>query len=267
MSRPDLIKNLTLPKEWNYPPSLLYSDKQAQAIQDSGNGVLLRLPRPLDAHEAISSELFQQDMNHPSAAGHQFIANLIIEKLEQIKFRTNHDETLRPFDLIDQCEAWIRTGDTSIRRDTNLVMNEFKPGKFALEARSPHTWFKVFNENRIPAVLRLLYMATSPDCLYSSTRLSIEGGDSVEVTCKKLEYTWDVHVSQQIHVGKVPPGESIVRVDALEGGGQWPFRLVGVLLMPDDCDNRMVVDRLRCTTMPNINGRVMDGLQPYYEQR
>ena len=156
-------------------------------MHDSANGVLLKFPRPLDAHEAISSPLLHNDMNHPSEAGHQLIANTILKKMQEMHFRTNHDDTLGPFDSIDQCETWLQTSVTSITHDTNLVMTEFKRGKFALEAKNQHTWIKVFNENNKPVELTLEYMVTSPDCLYSDTRISIDGGASVEVTCKKLD--------------------------------------------------------------------------------
>ena len=254
LSIPALVKASTLSNQWEYGPSNHYSDEQVKEMHDSANGVMLKFPRPLDAHEAILSPLLLPDMNHPSEAGHQLIADTILKKMQEMNFRANHDDTLGSFDSIDQCKTWLQTGVTSITHDTNLVMTEFKRGKFALEAKNPHTWIKVFNENNKPVELTLEYMVTSPDCLYSDARISIDGGASVEVTCKKLDYTWEVHVAEQIHVGTVPPGVSIVRIDALEGGGQWPFRMIGILLMEDACENAAVISRLRCTSIPSANG-------------
>ena len=57
---------------------------------------------------------------------------------------------------------------------------------------------------------------------------------------------------EKIHVGTVPPGVSIVRIDALEGGGQWPFRMIGILLMKDACENTDIISRLRCTSIPSV---------------
>ena len=139
LSIPALVKASTPSNQWEYPLSGTYSDEQVKEMHDSANGVLLKFPRPLDAHEAIPSPLLHNNMNHPSEAGHQLIANTILKKMQEMHFRTNHDDTLGPFDSIDQCETWLQTSVTSITHDTNLVMTEFKRGKFALEAKNPHT--------------------------------------------------------------------------------------------------------------------------------
>ena len=83
-------------------------------------------------------------------------------------------------------------------------------------------------------------MVTRPDCMYPVTRLSIVGGgesDSVTVRCEDLLYPWTVHVTSQMQpIGRVPPGESMLRVEALQpgkGGDKWPFRIVPLRLAPE----------------------------------
>jgi hypothetical protein len=63
-----LVKISTLSNQWEYPLFRTYSDEQVKVMQDSVNGVLLKLSPLLDAHEAILSKLFDEDMNHPSEA-------------------------------------------------------------------------------------------------------------------------------------------------------------------------------------------------------
>ena len=150
-------------------------------------------------------------------------------------FRKHHINTIQPWAEYDHCESWFQTGITSLDHDVSLVMNEFKkgsaknPSKFALEARSPDTWIKIVNPQDQPALLRIEYMVTRPDCMYPVTRLSIVGSgesDSVTVTCEDLPCT-----SQMQPIGRVPPGESMLRVEALQpgkGGDKWPFRIVAL---------------------------------------
>jgi hypothetical protein len=202
------------------------------------NGILLMPARPANAHKAIEehSTLFAGDMIHWAQSGHEFTADRILKKLQEINFRTKHDSTVQPWGAIDSCVSWFKTGITSLTHHPLLVMNEFKPGKFALEARSESTWIKVFNDNKETAELSLEYMNTSPDCLYPTAQITIvSGGTSkdqyVLAECRKLHYRINVHVTEQIHVGKVEPGESVFRISVL-GKGPWPFRILGVALMP-----------------------------------
>ena len=160
-------------------------------------------------------------------------------------FRKHHINTIQPWAEYDHCESWFQTGITSLDHDVGLVMNEFKkgsdknPGKFALETRSPDTWIKIVNPQDQPAHLLIEYMVTRPDCMYLVTRLSIVGSgesDSVTVKCEDLPYPWTVHITSKLQpIGRVPPGESMLRVEALQpgkGGDKWPFRIVALMLAP-----------------------------------
>jgi hypothetical protein len=131
----------------------------------------------------------------------------------------------------------------------DMIIHDFNPSahKFALEVRSPDAWFKVQNTlgggTGEPAYLTIEYMITSPDCMYPEIVVHISsGGDDQSLSnakntpkvlgCIKTPYKFQAHISHQVCLSIIPPGESIVGMKAKHEQDQesyeqkWPFRVI-----------------------------------------
>jgi len=229
-------EDLTHPDDWTHTASHSYSEDFARALKKNVGAVMVQAGAGDITPDAYDL-LFLDDLGHFSEIGHRFVADLIRDTLQKQNFRTHHDATVKRWGQEDACENWFRTGHTNLEH--NMAMNEFKPGKYALEARSDDAYIKVNNDHGDMLELTLEYMTTSPDCLYPEVEITTDTYLSVRVECKKLSFPWDVHVTGQLHVGSIMPGETTIRIAPTDsahnrnGEAEWPFRIVGVTLTPD----------------------------------
>lgn len=249
LMRPDFPQHFidsTIAEEWDYPEiATVTQDQLDDAKQLTGPVEWVIVPRPTNAHVAmkLNAHHFVYDLNHYSKAGHQFVKSLISEKLHEINFRTTHDPTVRPWKHLDQCSSWFRTGATSMKH--NMVMSKFSDkGKFALEPSSSQSgrenWIAIdAQDSAQPLELHVEFMTTAPDCLYQNVRLHLYGQSKL-VECKSRPASFEIHVTETIHVGTVLPGvPSLLRIEPLvaddgSDDNKWPFRIVSILLLPTD---------------------------------
>jgi lysophospholipase L1-like esterase len=226
-----LVWDKTQASDWEYTgPTFEQSLLNAlQAID-----VIITKPHwPKNAHEAVGmGSWFFADMHHFSKTGHEFIADTILNELREKNFRTFHDGTLNEWAEKDQCESWFQNGVTTLLHDPNLIMKQFTPGKFALEAHAKQVWIKVFNHDSEPRGLNLDRLVAAPDCRYPDAEISVVGSAASPVSAlcpKDGSWPWQVHVAQEVFLGEIPPGESTILVRLLHGTNKpWPFRIIGV---------------------------------------
>jgi hypothetical protein len=65
---------------------------------------------------------------------------MVYQHLKDSELHTFHDPTIRPWDSIDHCEKWLKTGVSTIdEHSPDIVLKEFVDGKFALKAQAPDT--------------------------------------------------------------------------------------------------------------------------------
>jgi hypothetical protein len=234
-----LLENLTSfvvqqssPSDWGYsPPMFPARFYQQLSLLDVS---IVRPSSPSNLHEAITKygRLFHVDLHHYCAKGHVFLAQTLLSHFHHTNLRIRHDGTLGEWDDEDQCELWIKTGVTkNLKYDTkNLIMNEYAPGKFALEVRGTTAWLKVVNTNDHDKHLSLDTMVAMPECRYPAVEFSVSKDVTpIIVDCpKKSPYAWQVHVVRRISLGVFPPGESTITIRVLSGA-PWPyFRIVGI---------------------------------------
>lgn len=251
-----LVKERTKPEDWGYPHPL--SEAQRQEFDDTVGGHILTLPLPNDAHAILDlryRQLFFPDMNHPTEAGHTFIADSIRLYMKDRHFRTFHDPTVNPWEYTDRCNQWLKDGiiDKSLVTEYErgaMVMNNFKPtrNKFALELRAPHSFLKIQNTLGTNAYLMIEYMITSPNCLYPEIMFHITSVDHIHsanepiaLGCAVAPYPFDVHLSHQVEIGSIPPGESLIHLNAVDESTfaeKWPFRIIAIDLSPESSNKR-----------------------------
>lgn len=244
MSVSALVQERTKPEEWEFGPQHEHTVEQLQEItQPSVQGHYLKVARPANAHTAMAQdELFLPDFSHPTVKGHKFVAHQVVAALDQLQFRRHHVNTVHPYDRLDQCTSWYTTGSTTLTQE-GFQMNEFKTGKFALEMTGQDGWIQINNANTKPFSLAIEFMTTSPDCFYPTVQISMDNDDgantaAVEVKCRELKiYKRAVHVLEQLQVGSIPPGHSKIRLHAVDTMSKWPFRLVGIQLTEEACNN------------------------------
>jgi hypothetical protein len=229
----EFIYKNSSPEDWQYGDPGFDPDIYTQ-LEDLGVGVV-RSRVPQNLHEALfHTNVFLADLHHYTVIGHYHVASLILRHLDQVGIRTEHDSVLGPWDDRDQCENWFRNGFTNLTYDTaNIEMNEFAPAKHALEIRASEAWIKVFNPDDHDKRLSLDIMLAQPDCKYPLVEISLLGSKAAPVTTEcpaTSQYVWQVNVQTRIIVGRVRPGENVVRIRALEENKEWPFRITGVAL-------------------------------------
>jgi hypothetical protein len=112
-------------------------------------------------------------------------------------------------------------------------MNRFKSNKYALEAREKNSWIKVENKSPKVSDVFLFYMTTAPDCLYETNYISMSSSPetSTWIRCNDdKEYSFPVHVAKRVYLGKIPPGETTIKIRSFKGEKKWPFRLTGIII-------------------------------------
>jgi hypothetical protein len=129
---------------------------------------------------------------------------------------------------------WLRTGNTTLEYDKdNIVINQFSPNKYALEVTGAHAWIKVENKGRTDQRISLSRMVATPQCHYPNTKVTIFNSKNEPIgttiaSCPKSAYNFQVNVMNDLDIGTLPPGVSIISMERLQEGKPWPFRIVGL---------------------------------------
>uniref|UniRef100_A0A7S1VHY3 Uncharacterized protein n=1 Tax=Grammatophora oceanica TaxID=210454 RepID=A0A7S1VHY3_9STRA len=131
-------------------------------------------------------------------------------------------------------------------------MVQVKPNsnKWALQIPSGG-WIEAPNTLNVPAQVFVRFLKTTPPPgLYPLTRVTIEvpkqevangalripenqeGGVILNPT--GTSSSSHIHVNKVARVGYIPPGQSLLRFEALEEGKKFPFRVTGLIISPID---------------------------------
>lgn len=226
-----VLQELTHAGEWVYQ---LRPDEQwiRNQIATVENCALVQPTLPANIHDALDSASFIEDLHTFSNQGHQFIAHIIRQALKD--FRPTHNDATQPWEHVDFCENWLHhAAGTTLEH--NMMMREFYAGTFALASHGTFdAWIKVVNSDETQMALVIEYLPSSPDYYCKRTRIGIQGQKPVTVGADSRGVSHSLE-TEQVHVGNVPPGESLVRFagepDTKHGK---PLRIVGVLLIPLD---------------------------------
>jgi len=213
------------------------------------NGFILKGPPfQIESYEDVdektlmlsSMKMFAGDWFHLSEDGHREVAQAVrvILKNNPIK-RSDEVGTWGKGDL---CYQWYETGKVDIPFSDVVTLDEYKPGKYALQFPSTGGYLQITNPMKEPRALMLSYMTTGPvKTIYPETEVKINNSQTRPIIIKPVcnDYEFPVHVSANSNIGMVLPGENIVSIKPLETTEQ-PFRVIGVALitgnekMPDN---------------------------------
>jgi hypothetical protein len=226
-----IIKAETTSDQWNFRIGEIL-DKYRNRLTELDVKIISILPQ--NAHHDVEryASWFLSDMVHLSRKGHWHVARVILNNLHRSGFRAQHDATLGAWDEHDMCETWYSTGITSVAQE-NFRMNEFAPGKFALELAALVAYLEVENQEHTPQALSIQYMEASPDCRYPNVEVSIlsDKSETMKIMCPTdSPYNHQVNVVRASNPVMIPPGESTVQFRNLEDGKPWPFRVVGIIM-------------------------------------
>jgi len=241
--QPELL-DATRAVDWKFEP---WDPSITKRAAEACGGHILDLPRY--ANDPIKSlqtygDLYGIDMIHFSEKGHRYIADKIVKLLDIVDF--DKDKTVvRGWDSTDFCTLWYETGKLPPKLKTNMLLDEFKPTKFALIASLYNNKITLNNPWGKEANLYLSYMATGPDEMYPKAvcRVVQEGKElsgfvlnpHVPGVPNKL------HIVMHWKIGVIPPGTSDLLIHVTDEGTPkpWPyFRVVGIILSPKGFDNQ-----------------------------
>ena len=213
-----------------------YSQEEIHAFQEE-DAVVLPIPIPRNARHAVRdmSHHFFNDMNHYSITGHRLIRDLILRELRQAHFRTTPALDVNPWQSPDSCTSWFRTGEVPVPYSDTFTLDQFKPGKYALETNAESSWVEVDNTMGEEAELYMERMVTSPDCMYPRMIIQVVGSNEKPAVagCDKLPWPWGANVARGLYIGTIPPGKSRVefKKDPTDSAdAPWPFRLLGITI-------------------------------------
>jgi hypothetical protein len=223
------VKEKTLAKEWAYFGA--YKEQHFEALKEAGYAHVAPPPHR-DIYEAVDNHRWFKDSIHFSEIGHQMVKELIYDELRRANFRTRQN-VVNPWTTFDQCDSWFGDGKIDFAHSKGFLMNRFKSNKYALEAREKNSWIKVENKSPKVSDVFLFYMTTAPDCLYETNHISMSSSPetSTWIRCNDdKEYSFPVHVAKRVYLGKIPPGETTIKIRSFKGEKKWPFRLTGIII-------------------------------------
>mmetsp|Transcript_14621 Transcript_14621/g.16251 ORF Transcript_14621/g.16251 Transcript_14621/m.16251 type:complete len:943 (-) Transcript_14621:178-3006(-) len=241
----------THPDDWIYEP---YDRDVILEAAKKVDGYIIDLPQLMDPIHTMKTfgDLYITDMTHFSLKGHLFIhdeINSLLWKLNKLDNHASKEPTIvDKWDSTDYCTLWYENGKTDY--PTTMDMVEFKPNKFALEARNDtfNNKIEIFNPWEGEGHLYLSYMATGPDAMYPRAIARVLHQPDNKETAGFVMNTHipgvghnKLHIVMHWMVGPVKPGKSDLLIhiaDSLGGPYPWPvFRLVGVMLSPRKYDD------------------------------
>jgi hypothetical protein len=238
-------------EEWEYGGDLLCD--QENELAASVGGFIVELPRPPTMREALDkmADFFLPDLVHYTVKGHQWIANLIEIAMIQHDVKPIQDSEVAEWKFKDRCESWFQPtfkAEITHEYSPNLLMNNFRKHKYALEVPQEGGWIKVKNDIGGPARVIIQFMMTGPDLKYPTATISLPdyGGAKQEITVEphNPDAAYPYHANWISKVGVVPPGESLLTIRPNKAE-TWPFRVVGIFLTPDDPNDDIKSPELR----------------------
>jgi hypothetical protein len=176
-----------------------------------------------------------------SPKGHELVANGIRQIVNEQKILENPNRnTLGTWGSGDKCQLWYETGK-DLPKQGNLPLHQFAPDRYALEVSSEGGSISLENPFGEARMVYFTYMTTSSSIQYSNkmypkTKVQVNDRNSVLVD----PYHNDDNSEQKGHVirtsaiGKIAPGISKISFQVMEEYTLAPFRIVGVLILPEE---------------------------------
>lgn len=207
------------------------------------NGYILKGPPfPIENYEKIdvknlllsTRSMFSDDWFHLSEEGHRVVAQAVKDFLQTIPVKRSDE--VGTWGKGDLCHKWYESGKVDIPFSDGVTMNQYKPGKYALQFPSTGGTLKISNPFEEPRALTACYLTTGPaPSIYPKTEMKINNSQSQSVTIDPVcnDFDFPVHVLSCKKIGMVDPGESILSIAPLETTQQ-PFRALGVALTNGD---------------------------------
>lgn len=233
---------------WFWPGSRDQREIQEAAAEAVG-GYLIQMPyneRPdgpggwLD----IGDKLLSPDSFHPSAAGHEDIANRVKEIVDRVGVpKTKH---VNSFSSVDQCNNWLQSGiigeGVSYGPNGSIVQMP-NTEKFALEfdfdKSNDGNWITVENQSNQEMDLAIGYMTTGPPpSKYPKVTATLDSSDEEIILDPETSASYgdkEVHITRLENLGVLEPlvHKKIHFKPPLEKT-EWPFRLVQIMITPHE---------------------------------
>mmetsp|Transcript_34644 Transcript_34644/g.49181 ORF Transcript_34644/g.49181 Transcript_34644/m.49181 type:complete len:154 (+) Transcript_34644:775-1236(+) len=124
-----------------------------------------------------------------------------------------------------------------MRYDSTLELNQFRPGKWALEmpqGSQENAWIEVTNPMDVPGALFVNFMVVGPKKhQYPKALLDLNGASHVVVDpfVGVSPHGGYFHITRQYFIGMAPPGNSTIHVKVMEEA-EYPFRIAGIMVTP-----------------------------------
>lgn len=217
---------------------------------------------PFDYMENFANITCDNDYHHPCHIGHSRYAAAIQLLLQKIMSTNNYPinkPRIGEWIQHDTCNNWFEPD--ILGRETSDVDFPYEGFTFACFTREKCTLELVGNEGtkfeqaakgsitvtnlkETEQHLAVLFMATNPShdkISYPKTKVEIlhSGKDGVvrEKIADPITLAYgdtEVHVAKSLTLGKIPPGESIIRFQPLETDKKDPFRLVSYMITENE---------------------------------
>jgi len=227
----------TSPEHWKWSDDIYEKMEVLEDIAKSVGGYILKGPpfpinsyTDIDKRELLLSTLpfFAQDWFHLSKEGHSVIAEAVKQFLQTIPLHKSNE--VGPWVTKDICNNWLNTGYVNVPFSSEVTLNMFKPGKYALEFPLMGGNLQITNPFETSMFLTLSYMTTGPmTTIYPKTEMKINGEQTVIIDPICNHYDFPVHVSLSKRIGKLQPGENVVTIRPQETVQQ-PFRIISLAI-------------------------------------
>jgi len=223
--------------------AVLYKRAYVEDVATSVGGYILKGPPvPIENFDNIDTkewllstmDYFSADWYHPSEKTHIAIAKAVKEFLKNNSARRSDE--VGTWGAGDLCHKWFSDGNVNIPFSDGVTLEQFKPGKYALQFPSTGGNLFITNPFEQPRSLVLSYMETGPTTtIYPKTQVKINDSNNNPVVIEPVcnTYSFPVHVTSTANVGIVSPGENIVSIMPLETTEE-PFRVVATYVINGD---------------------------------
>jgi hypothetical protein len=193
-------------------------------------------------HDQDDGAMFQYTL---SPYGHELVANAIlsyvdVETILESSRKTRNE--VGSWGSGDSCQLWYETGNVDMNKLSYQgfglrLFSKTSEDKYALELSEQGGSITIQNPFNHDRMVFLTYMTTSgfsfSNKVYPATKVQVLDKNSVIVDPLHEDDSIRHHISRTTAIGKIPPGRTTLRFDAVERTVS-PFRIIGMSLLANE---------------------------------